>query len=118
MRREIVGRVIEWDDNKDRLNRKKHGVGFDTAAMVFMDPYYIELPDEEHSDDEIRYDIIGLVDNVLFVVCTDRGESTRIISARKAIASERRLYNGHRSQMDLSGHGIDAGADCGSQGSR
>ena len=62
-----------------------------------MGPYDIELPDEEHSDDEIRYDIIGLVDNVLFVVCTDRGESTRIISARKATAKERNAYNGNRS---------------------
>ena len=96
MRKVIFDRVFEWDDEKNKANDKKHGVDFETAVWVFADPNLVELPDEAHSDEEIRYDVIGFVENVLFVVCTDRGEATRIISARKATAKERRIYNGTR----------------------
>ena len=96
MRKVISGITFEWDDEKDKLNIKKHGVAFEIAAQVFFDPYYIEMPDEMHSDGEPRYNIIGMVNKLLFVVCTDRDESIRIISARKADAEERRFYNGNR----------------------
>ena len=97
MRKVILDRVFEWDDEKDKENRKKHRVDFETAAWVFADPKHIEYPDEMHSDDEMRYDVVGFVKNVLFVVCTDRGDATRIISARKATAKERGMYYGNRS---------------------
>ena len=38
---------FEWDSAKDRANRKKHGVGFRTAAKVFLDPYAIEFDDRD-----------------------------------------------------------------------
>ncbi|MBR1552831.1 MAG: BrnT family toxin [Schwartzia sp.] len=96
MRKTIAGIAFEWDDEKEKLNDKKHGVDFDMAARVFFDPYHIELPDEAHSDYETRYKVLGMVENLLLVICTDRDEATRIISARKATAKEGRIYNGNR----------------------
>ena len=93
----IFDRVFEWDDEKNKANREKHKISFESAAYVFFDPNYIEIPDEAHSNDETRYDVIGFVNKVLFVVCTNRGEATRIISARKATAKERSRYYGNRS---------------------
>lgn len=69
MKASIDERLFEWDDE----NR-------------------VEEFDEEHSFDEDRWQVIGMVNDILFVVYTERGESTRLISARKATASERRKY--------------------------
>lgn len=97
MRKVIFDRVFEWDDEKNKANREKHKISFESAAYVFFDPNYIEIPDEAHSNDETRYAVIGFVNKVLFVVCTNRGEAIRIISARKATAKERSRYYGNRS---------------------
>lgn len=97
MRTIIAGQSFEWDDEKAKENKRKHKISFETAAKAFADPDYVEYPDEIHSDDELRYKIIGMVENLLLVICTDREEATRIISARKANAKERRFYNDHRS---------------------
>ncbi len=83
---------VEWDDEKNRSNVIKHGVSFETAALVFADEHYIELYDEDHSQDEDRYIAIGVVDQVLYVVHTIRGEVIRLISARVATKEEKRLY--------------------------
>lgn len=83
---------FEWHENKNFLNREKHGIDFETAAYVFKDKYYIEMYDFEHSINEDRYIAIGMVDDLLFVVFTERGERIRLISARLATNSERRLY--------------------------
>ena len=40
---------FEWDEEKDRINRQKHGISFETASYVFRDEYYIEMYDFEHS---------------------------------------------------------------------
>ena len=85
---------FEWDEEKDRMNREKHGISFETAAYVFRDKYYIEMYDFEHSIEEDRYIAIGMVGELLFVVFTERGESIRLISARLATERERRLYYG------------------------
>ena len=83
---------FEWDEEKDRLNRVKHGISFETASYVFDDVNYIEMYDFEHSIDEDRYIAIGMVGDLLFVVFTERKEKIRLISARLATESERRLY--------------------------
>ena len=72
---------FEWDEEKDLINLKKHGISFETAAYVFQDEYYIEMYDFEHSIEEDRYIAIGMV-----------GEAIRLISARIATERERRLY--------------------------
>ena len=63
---------FEWDEDKAALNLKKHGVRFETAALVFNDENQIELFDSAHSLFEERYNTIGKVDEVLFVVYTER----------------------------------------------
>ena len=84
---------FEWDDFKNLNNIKKHGIPFDYAMLVFDDEYRLEEYDYEHSDDEDRYNIIGMVDEILFVVVTYRGENAiRIISARQATKEEKRRY--------------------------
>lgn len=86
-----------WDEDKNIANIKKHKLDFETAALVFNDDLRIEIPD--NFDGEERYDTIGLVDDVLFVVYCDRinfttrGPDIRIISARYATKLEIALYN-------------------------
>lgn len=83
---------FEWDEEKAIKNYKKHGIRFETAVLVFNDENSIEEYDAAHSGDEDRYNIIGLVDKVLFVVYTERRERIRIISARIATDEERSRY--------------------------
>jgi len=85
---------FEWDPNKDKINKKTHGISFSTAKFVFNDPERWERFDSAHSKNEDRWQTLGLVDKVLFVVYTEQGETTRIISARMADEKEKRIYNG------------------------
>lgn len=87
---------FEWDDKKAKLNWKKHGVSFDEGVTVFLDPFSITINDPDHSEQEQRYIDIGTSDKgrVLVVVYTERGENIRIISCRKATATERQFYEG------------------------
>ncbi|MBR0260414.1 MAG: BrnT family toxin [Selenomonadaceae bacterium] len=81
--------IFEWDSEKARINKRKHKVSFETAINVFFDENRVEKLDEEHSDDEERWQVIGKVNGILFVIYTDREDRTRIISARKADKDER-----------------------------
>ena len=83
---------FEWDTEKDKLNYAKHKIHFQTAAVVFDDENRIEWYDAAHSIEEDRYNTIGMVHDVLFVVYTERRERIRLISARLATPEERRLY--------------------------
>lgn len=87
--------TFEWDDEKARKNKEKHGISFELAAKVFGDENRIEVYDEIHSDEEERYNVIGKVGKILFVVYTERHENIRLISARLANARERRAYYGY-----------------------
>ena len=88
-----------WDEDKNQINIKKHGIDFKTAALVFNDDLRLEYPDPEHSETEARYRTIGLVHDVLTVVYCDRENAEtgnidiRIISARLATRLERNAYN-------------------------
>ena len=83
---------FEWDDEKNRSNYKKHGIRFESAVLVFEDEQRIDLYDEAHSEYEERFITIGMVEDVLFVVYTERADRIRLISARIATEWERRLY--------------------------
>ena len=85
-------RLFEWDDEKEQRNIKMHKISFETAKLVFNDENRLELFDINHSAAEDRIIVIGKVDKVLFVVYTERGDKTRIISARAATKAERKLY--------------------------
>ena len=87
--------LFEWDAEKAAVNLKKHGVSFQTAVLVFFDENRIEMYDSEHSQDEDRYNTIGMAKDVLFVVYTERKDRTRIISARPANKKERSMYYEH-----------------------
>ena len=83
---------FEWDEEKDRINFMKHGIHFRTAAKVFLDPNKLIREDEEHPE-ELRYDILGRVGKILFVVCAFRDRNViRMISARLATAPEKERY--------------------------
>lgn len=55
----LGGMAFEYDDNKNQINIKKHGISFKSAARIFFDYDRIEFYDEDHSDDEDRYNTIG-----------------------------------------------------------
>ena len=94
MKKTISEILVEWDDNKNRLNIRKHGISFETAALVFADEERIEYYDKLHSQDEDRYVVLGCVQGILYVVYTMRNEYARLISARMATKLERRIYYG------------------------
>ena len=90
--------VLAWDENKDRLNRQKHGLSFEFAARVFEDPGAVSYRDR-FVDGEQRWHTIGLTGGmmIVLVVHTARDENgeekLRIISARKADRRERAIYD-------------------------
>ena len=94
MKTTIAETLVEWDDNKNRINIKKHGISFETAALVFADEERIEYYDKLHSQNEDRYVILGCVQGILYVVYTMREDAARLISARMATPTERRIYYG------------------------
>ncbi|MFH1707817.1 MAG: BrnT family toxin [Planctomycetota bacterium] len=85
---------FEWDPSKAVINQRKHGVSFKEATTVFGDHLSITIADPLHSDLEDRSVIIGLSTRMrlLVVVHTDRGDKIRMISARRATAVERNMY--------------------------
>ena len=120
----LGGIVFEYDEAKNQRNIEKHGISLRNAARVFFDYDRIEMYDDEHSEEEDRYNTIGdtacgnlntignlnqsgrTVDDILFVVYTERVlyredekeiEITRLISARLATNFERGLYYGKHS---------------------
>ncbi len=91
-----------WDPNKDRINRRKHGLSFATALRVFSDPFAMSEPDRIE-DGEERWRTIGLIEGaaVVLVAHTFREDpdgtvAIRIISARRATRQERRRYEEER----------------------
>ena len=90
-------RRVLWDENKNIENKLKHKIGFEDAQYVFSDPDRIERIDrsENNISGETRWQTIGKVGDILFVVYAESGEDTRLITAREAEKHERRSYNGY-----------------------
>jgi len=88
---------FEWDEKKNALNRRKHGVSFEEARTAFLDENARVIPDPQHSADEERFVLIGLSISVrILVVChcyRQAGDVIRIISARKANQDESKQYH-------------------------
>jgi uncharacterized DUF497 family protein len=93
---------FQWDENKASVNQAKHGVTFEEAATVFADPLSLTISDPAHSQKEDRFVTLGTSHNgkLLVVVHTDRGDSVRIISARRATRKERKNYEESPKQND------------------
>ena len=87
---------FEWDETKNKANRKKHLIWFEEARSVFDDINGRLFLDTENSDFEERFVLIGYSSSnkLLVIVHCHRGSSSiiRIISARKATRREREFY--------------------------
>jgi uncharacterized DUF497 family protein len=89
---------VEWDKAKNETNKAKHEIDFETAQLIFDDPFCITFV-ERVTDGEERWHAIGSIEKiiVLVVVHTYREENSeeviRIISARRATPKERKLYD-------------------------
>ena len=85
---------FEWDARKAAQNLAKHGVPFEYAARVFLDPLRLDAEDRRRDYGEQRRLTLGRVEGRLYVIAyTSRGRMIRLISARKANARERRQYD-------------------------
>jgi len=95
---------FEWDFEKEKINILRHKLNFADASHVFSDIFQLNLFDDEHSDDEDRWIVIGEIPAMKIVVvihtfrqCHASGDVTvRIISARKATKKERANYFARR----------------------
>lgn len=93
----MEGIKFEWDENKNRINKRKQGISFEEAVSVFYDTEAIVIEDPEHSETEERFLILGLSEkaNLLVVChcCRDSETTIRLISARRASRNEAVQYN-------------------------
>ena len=93
--------VLAWDEKKNRTNRRKHGISFETAARIFEDPNVVSYLDRV-VDEEERWHSIGCAGGIAIVLVVHTSEEQhgeeeiRIISARKASPRERALYHSHQ----------------------
>jgi len=89
---------FEWDAVKATSNKKKHGVSFEEARSVFYDELAVQFFDEDNSESEDRFLMLGFSDAArLLIVChceREQGNTIRIISARKATKDEGKYYPG------------------------
>jgi uncharacterized protein len=91
---------FEWDKPKAEANLKRHGISFEEAVSVFYDTSAIEFYDDENSEWEDRFLLLGICSNLnMLMVCHCFRESDsviRIISARKATKNEAKFYTGEK----------------------
>ena len=98
----IIMRFI-WDEEKNQRNLAKHKISFETAKLVFKDPFAISRL-ERIVDGEERWQTMGLIGAVVVILVAhtyqeeDDEAVIRIISARKATSHERRQYEQSRQQ--------------------
>ena len=85
---------FDWDDEKDRTNREKHGIGLEAGEEVLNDPRHVLRVDDRYDYEEVRFEALGMTRRgVLVAVFVERyGDVTRIISVRPAEPAERRRY--------------------------
>ena len=91
-----MSRIIEWDDAKDATNYRKHGIRFEEAAWVFVDPLAISVQDRIENGEQ-RWQTVGRVGGCLLLLVAhsvqlEEVEIIRIISARRADRNERKRY--------------------------
>ena len=88
---------FEWEENKNQINQRKHGISFEEAQAVFEDEHAILFDDPDHSESEERFLLIGLDRKTRVCIVShcyrDTDGTIRIISARKATKLERSVYD-------------------------
>ena len=83
--------AFEYDEDKSRANKEKHGIDFLEAQALWKDPYALEI--RAKSEDEDRFLIIGRIDSKHWsAVVTYRAERVRLISVRRSRKKEVELY--------------------------
>ena len=83
---------FEWDEAKNEVNKRKHGISFEGAVRVFENHVRRQV-DSRKNYGEQRLVVLGIADGIiLYVVFTMRGTICRIISARRANKRERKKY--------------------------
>ena len=89
---------FEWDETKNKTNIDKHGVSFEEAKTVFYDESAIEFFDNDHSENEERFLLLGRSYKLRIIIIShcvrENGSKIRIISARKATKNEQKYYRG------------------------
>lgn len=92
---------FEWDPSKAKSNLMKHKIAFDSAVSIFKDKDTISIFDDEHSENEDRWVMIGmdfetrtLVVVHTFIALDKDNCNVRVISARKATKNEQKIYMG------------------------
>ena len=82
---------FEWDEKKRLRNIKKHGIDFFRAVEIFYSEYVVIRSDK---NEEVRYKAIGELEGKIWtVIYTLRGDSIRLVSARRAWENEQRAYS-------------------------
>lgn len=85
-----------WDENKNEINKKKHGISFEEATEVFSDDNAILFDDPDHSLEEDRFLVIGAIKSSKICIVShcykDDDNIIRLISAREATKRERTVY--------------------------
>jgi uncharacterized DUF497 family protein len=98
--------VFTWTDEKNRINKKKHGFYLSDIVDVFDDPQLIDWYDSEHSSlGEDRYICLGSFHDmvILFIVFIEKDDDIHLITARKAEPHEEALYYEHYRKSTDSG---------------
>ncbi len=84
---------ITWDDRKELANLQKHGVSFDEAATVILNPLSLFNLNEHQSGKRFEYIGHSQLGRILYVVTIEeRDDCAHILSARKATTHEREKY--------------------------
>jgi uncharacterized DUF497 family protein len=94
----------EWDERKNRINKRRHKLSFEIARLVFNDPAAVTAEDYIDGNGEMRYQTLGLVEGLLLFVAhvvrvIDGEEKPWIISARKAVSHEENIYWSNRRKL-------------------
>lgn len=91
-------RLFSWDDAKDESNRRKHGVSFEVAKLVFSDPLHVTRQDRIENGEQ-RWQTVGIAGEIVLLLVAhtwheaENGtEHIRIVSARRATKLERKIY--------------------------
>ena len=100
---------FEWDSEKNKANRAKHGIDFEFAKEIFSG-VWISKPDNRKDYGENRFIAIGVLEEfVLLAVYTMREQKIRIISIRRANTEEREIYYGYIERRTTENPWTDAG---------
>jgi uncharacterized DUF497 family protein len=94
---------FDWDEEKNAINRVKHGIDFEDASEIFFEPIILRRSDRKNEE---RWTALGqLQDRLIVVAFTWRDRTIRIISARRARKNEKREYRNQK--MGRSSQGQD-----------